>query len=131
MKRECIAYLAGLIEGEGYVKSYEFPRLTKKGTPCMHRGIAIAVAMTDKDVMNNYGSLLGEFLGSNVKLRGPIKNGKSPLPLYEVRIYSDKAYAVMAAIYPFMGKRRQAAIEKSFLIYKELRIRKHKLDHTM
>lgn len=133
MTRECILYLAGLIEGEGYLKSYEYERIrfTKKGlkSSTINRGIAISVAMTDKDVIQKYGSMLGELFNFDVKMRGPLKNGKSLKPLYEIRVYADKAYAIMAAIYPFMGKRRKKDIEKAINVYKQISVRKSKLDY--
>lgn len=104
MNRECIRYLAGVIEGEGYLKHYDYKRGKWK-----NRGIALAVSMSDKDVMEKVGGMLTDFLQQPVKLRGPLYN-HGHKELYEVRLYSERAYAVMVAIYEFMGKRRKQAI---------------------
>lgn len=100
--RENIAWLSGLIEGEG-----NFSKLTN----C--RAFNIRVVMTDEDVVRKAYAIAG---CGNV--RGPIfprqktKSGGDRKPVWEWCLSRSKFVLALAyAIYPFMGSRRQARIE--------------------
>ena len=97
-----IAWLAGLIEGEGCF-------LRKK----RQRGVTfqpiVQIRMSDKDVIDRAAALMG----GNVKPMRP--SDKTTYPhkkqMWEVRVYDTKARTVMEAVYDLMGARRQAKIE--------------------
>ena len=88
--RENLAWLAGLLEGEG---SFQF----RNG-----RSLRIQVAMTDEDVVRRAHQVTG---GGNVS--GPYVRGEyKPQWLFTVTRSLD-AYALMVALLPWMGARRR------------------------
>ena len=89
-----IAWLAGLLEGEG----------------CFHfsRTGMIQVSMTDKDVIERAAVLMG------VQWR-PIKRCiPGNKPVFIVRVTGPRALNIMTTILPFMGMRRTAKIHEVF-----------------
>lgn len=94
-----VAWLAGLIEGEGYIhvikstvngKSYYYPR--------------IHIRMTDKDVVER----VAEMWGNSVQA---IKPGpQSHLTSYGTQISGSRAVEWMMVIRPYMGKRKKEQI---------------------
>lgn len=91
--RESLAWLAGILEGEGCF------RITEQGT------ITIVLDMTDEDVVRRAHRVAG--VGH---LHGPlrIKGGNQKDSWRLIISYSDHTYALCAAILPFMGERRSA-----------------------
>jgi hypothetical protein len=91
-----IAWVAGLIEGEG---CFTF----NKGTP------RLAIDMTDKDVLDK----LASFIGGTVNGPYPRKkrNGEPAKDAWELAIYGKHAAGWAMTIYDMMGCRRKLAIE--------------------
>lgn len=91
-----VAWLAGLLEGEGcffnVVKGYA-PR--------------VALAMTDRDVVERASDLMGS---PQVFVRRP-QNSKHK-DQYWCMLTGARAVGVMFTIYPFMGERRRAKIRE-------------------
>jgi len=84
------AWLAGILEGEGYFKP-------------SGRSPEVSVEMTDQDVIERAATLMG----GCVKDR-PIRGEHRPA--WRVRVYGPRAIAVMIEVLPHMGSRRSARI---------------------
>ena len=94
-----IAWLAGLLEGEGCFKMQSSGGY--KGSIC------ISLQMTDKDVVQRVTALLdGTLWGPH----GPY--GHSKLPTYQTAIFGSKAASWMMTLFPLMGERRQGKIKE-------------------
>ena len=92
--RENLAWLAGLVEGEGcfqYSKS---------------RCLSLVIAMTDEDVLRKARAISG--MGH---VYGPTRPGgvRKAYWRWAVNRQAD-TYALMIALYPWLGSRRQAAV---------------------
>ncbi len=90
-----IAWLAGLLEGEGYfgVKAKTSP--------------VISISMTDEDVMARAGALMG---CTPTRVNRQHANRKD---LYRVQIYGIRAASWMMTVLPLMGARRGQVIKES------------------
>lgn len=89
-----IAWLAGLVEGEGCLF------ITPKNSP------TVSVAMTDRDVVEHASRLL------HSTMRVTKMDRRSPhwKPIYITRLHSSPAVAWMMTIYGLLGERRKAKI---------------------
>lgn len=87
-----LMWLAGLIEGDGCF------HLTKSGKP------AVAVEMTDKDVIERVGKIW------NAEVYCCEPKRKHYKPSYRSSVFSNKAKAFMIALKPYMSSRRQSKI---------------------
>lgn len=105
--RENIAWLAGLIEGEGCILVGKRENGAKS--------FRIAVNMTDKDVLCRVAEISG--IGS---VRGPFQpvNAKHK-PFYRWNINrGEYVMALLSALYPFMGERRKGRINEAFAAFR-------------
>ena len=96
-----IAWLSGLLEGEGCFAAY--------------KGLAtIKLNMTDEDVVARAALLLG------VHVTGPyvLKNPKYK-PHYHANLFGNRAAAWMMTLYPFLGKRRQEKIREVLAVWQK------------
>ena len=89
MKTEDIAWLAGLLEGEGTFRFYG-------ATP------GVRVAMTDKDIIERAAKLMGGNIGYEF--------GTKKL-VWTTGIYGNQALSLLEQILPYMGQRRTAKIK--------------------
>lgn len=104
-----IAWLAGILEGEGCFKIQSSGGY--KGS------IAIALQMTDKDIVDRVANLL------NSPVWGPHgPYGKSKLQTYQTIIFGKKAASWMMTLFPFLGNRRQNKIIELLEIYKKQQV---------
>jgi hypothetical protein len=94
IKSEDIAWLAGILEGEGYFNLDE----TKSGH------VYIALGMTDKDVVERVGKLWDR----PVRLKKRVFGCRM---LWIVKIYGGAAREWMRLIRPYMGIRRGKRID--------------------
>lgn len=86
-----IAWLAGLLEGEG-----SFVSRKENGDP------RIMLDMTDRDVIDRAAALLGV---NHIGVRNPgLRHHKH---VYIIRLSGDKAAAWMMTLYSYMGQRRR------------------------
>jgi len=92
-----IAWLAGLIEGEG---SFLWAK-----SPC------ISVQMTDRDIIARAAALLG------AKVCGPYENGHKPT--WAFRVHGSRAVGWMLTLFTFMGERRRAKIAEVIARWRE------------
>ena len=96
-----LAWLAGLLEGEGY-----FGIIRSKSNGKTYRYARIGISMTDRDVVARVAALLDASVAS-VK-----PSGVSRLPQFRAVLVGQKAVTLMCAMYPLMGERRRRQIEK-------------------
>lgn len=101
-----IAWLAGLLEGEGSFILYSW-----KGRPKYHCP-RIQLTMTDKDVIEKVSNLL------STTLYGPYKYGVSKKETYQIQVNGKAAIPILEKILPYMGERRSIKI-KGLLTYKD------------
>lgn len=98
VNREELAYVAGLIEGEGSIGWKN------------NRGPRVAIEMTDEDVILRLAFITG--LGRTYATHRHTKPGKThwkPSWVWAVQNQQD-AYALMVAIWPWMSLRRKQEI---------------------
>ena len=93
-----IAWLAGLLEGEG-----SFTGATKR-----HPGsIRLAISSTDYDILERVSALLG-----NKGIYGPYMSKLGKKPYHTVCISGSPAVSWMMTLYTLMGTRRRARIRE-------------------
>jgi len=103
-----VAWLAGLIEGEGcFVVS----------SPGRRRHMTMALGMTDRDVVERAARLMG----SRVRLeRRAMPNRKA---LWRTDVHGYRAVAWMMTLYSLLGQRRRARIAESLAAWRASRRR--------
>jgi hypothetical protein len=89
-------WLAGLLEGEG---SFLKPPPSSPASP------RVAVEMTDRDVVERVGRVLGA-----IAQPMPDRNNPRWKPTYRALIGGERAADLMRLLHPLMGLRRQAQI---------------------
>lgn len=94
INKKDLLWLAGLIEGDGCIWS-------------QGKRAAIGLGLTDEDVIKKAACLLN----CSYYSRPPHKEDWKPV--YAFHIKSEKAIAIMDALYPYMGIRRQHQILKT------------------
>ena len=104
MSRGDIAWLAGIVEGEGTISN----RIQVRNGYSSHP-VAIQIQMTDKDVMERVARLLGRKMYASPQ--SPPRKTK-----YRVSVSGPMCRSVMEAILPHMGKRRGLAIVQALLV---------------
>ena len=103
-----IAWLAGLLEGEGcfFVANH----VKNKGGK-IYKQIGISLVMTDEEPVNK----AAELLNVNVFGRRKLKSGKT---IHRLTCTGSKAAAWMMTIYTLLCPRRQAKIEECLSVWK-------------
>lgn len=101
-RREALCWAAGLIEGEGC-----FTIRKRPGKNCTD--LRITVGSTDEDVVRKLRIVIG--FGSITYRPQPATRGNKPCWVWQVG-RREHVYALCAALYPFMGLRRQARIRE-------------------
>ena len=98
-------WLAGLLEGEGSFTP---------GTPRMPNKPIISLKSTDEDVVARAAALLKV---SYQFQNPPSHEGKNWKSYYSLRIAGKRATDFMKLLYPIMGMRRQAQIQRALACY--------------
>lgn len=98
-----IAWLAGLLEGEGSFNLTGYRTGAAKTSP------VIQLAMTDYDVVSRAATLMARF-GGNGDICNQTRQEKTTKQCYRFRISGAAAVDLMRAIAPHMGIRRQIRI---------------------
>lgn len=103
-----IAWLAGLLEGEGcFVKH-----------PCGN-SIRIHLGMTDRDVVERAAKIWGKSVRGPYQPNGPLsKQGRLYKPMYTTAAGGWVAAAWMMMLYGFMGERRKARIREMLTVWR-------------
>ena len=99
VKTKDIIWLAGLLEGEGC-----FSLMKANGRSGQYP--SISVGMTDEDIIVR----ISDIWGSNVCHR---------INHWRTHVHGVKAISWMMTLYPLLGKRRRAKIEKVIKVWKE------------
>lgn len=100
-------WLAGWLEGEGSFIATLGPAHPKTGTRKLY--IAVKGASSDEDVIRRVAEVAG--VGS---VSGPYQQRPEWSPSWRWHVQRrDVAVALMRAVYPYMGVRRQQAIERA------------------
>lgn len=94
-----IAWLAGLIEGEGCFKMQK--------TGGYAGSICIALQMTDLDIVERATALIGGTLWGP---HGPY--GVSKQQTFQTAIFGSRAASWMMTLYPFLGHRRRDKVRE-------------------
>ncbi|HJZ48502.1 MAG TPA: hypothetical protein VKE41_15095 [Roseiflexaceae bacterium] len=103
-------WLAGLIEGEGSFVA---------GTPSHPRRAVVAITMTDYDIVKRVSDTLG------VKINKVKPASDRHKQAYRVGLDGGRAVCLMNLLYPYMGKRRRASIERAKASYRPAYTRPH------
>jgi hypothetical protein len=98
-----VAWLSGLLEGEGY-----FGLVPNKVKGKTYRYARIGVSMTDKDVVERAATLMDV---SVISLR-PTAMSASRLPFFRAHVMGQRAVALMKTLRPHLGAGRRAQIDK-------------------
>jgi hypothetical protein len=101
--RDSLLWLAGLLEGEGSFMS---------GPPSHPNSPIIAVQMTDEDVVARVAQAFGVACVPCAIRTAQWRQ------TYHARLRGESAVRLMHALRPFMGKRRQAQIDKALASWK-------------
>lgn len=99
LTRENVLWFAGLFEGEGH---FEVRR------PLPTKSPALAIKMTDRDVLEKAQRMFGGWVWDGAKKYKPHHKQSFMWKLAE----RDKAYALVVAMFQFLGSRRQAQAEE-------------------
>ena len=94
-----IAWLAGLLDGEGYF-GY------RNGCP------SVQLQMTDLDVVEHAAAIMGAHMHSPKRNRGLTVKGTPYKTVYSCRVHGSAAIGVMQTVYALMGIRRRARIDE-------------------
>lgn len=103
-----IAWLAGLLEGEGtfYVRK-------RTCGDKQYKNIGIQVMMTDKEPIERVAALLGGSVSVQAK---PTVTGKS---IYRTGLHSWRSAGWMMTLYPLLSPRRQQQVRQCLDVWKE------------
>ena len=112
--RENLAWMAGLFEGEGYVQGRPRSYFRKDGRKFTSVGFRAVITMTDEDVLLRFQSLAG--IGT---LRGPrvSPSRSNNKPLWDYSTYGADAYALLVAMFGWLGERRQTQAHSAMLAW--------------
>lgn len=105
MKTLDLAWLAGLLEGEGSFL---------KGSPSKPNRPRVSLQMTDADVVNRAAALMGAGVGRKYDRRNP--NWK---PIYQVVLSGGRSVDLMKRLRPHMGQRRQQQIDEAMACFED------------
>ena len=110
-----IAWLAGLLEGEGCFRVVAKPA-TKGG---LYKSFSLKVNSTDEDIIRRAGQLLHR-ADKNILVCDWLSIHRPENKVqYEVSIHGKFAIQWMMTLYPFMGLRRKAKIRQIIREWKE------------
>ena len=116
LKIKDIAWLAGLMEGEGCFGSW------RNGARKKRKMIRAVISMSDKDVIERVASLLGRNLTID---KAPKIKGKY---MYRVAVTGSQAAALMLTVFPLMGHRRRDKIYQCMKEWKSYKKWSHFLE---
>jgi len=107
MKLADIGYVAGIIDGEGWIGLSSPNRKWGRQIP------QICVSMADEDVVRKLKAITGV---GNVTIRPPQKGREHHKTIYRWTVYKGAdAAGVLMTIWPLLGERRRAKAEAVLL----------------
>jgi hypothetical protein len=101
-----VAWLAGLLEGEGY-----FGMIRSRVGGKVYRYPRVGVTMTDRDVIDRVAAMF------DTKVYAVKPGPQSNLESYRFTLVGTRAAELMVALRPWMGGRRQAKIDATLAEY--------------
>ena len=107
-----LAWLAGLLEGEGCFSALKPKPSALKKRPNAKRTPDVRVSMQDLDIMERVAALMGGRPIHRMKARNWARRDS-----YKVQLQGQAALELMRALRPFMGKRRTAKIDEILAIF--------------
>lgn len=96
-----VAWLSGLLEGEGY-----FGLVPNKSKGKTYRYARVGVSMTDRDVVERAAGLMGARV---VRLKPATPTRLTP---FRVNLQGQRAVALMRLLRPHLGERRRQQIDR-------------------
>ena len=106
LTRDNVLWFAGLFEGEGWFRF----------CPIGRRSMGIGINMTDRDVLEKAETMFGGWIWDGRRKEKPHHKQAYTWKLDK----RDKAYALLVAVYPFLGERRKAQARKWADQYRQL-----------
>ena len=106
--KEDLAWLAGLLEGEGAFCVAKKPRRPKTGRPWTQVTARVSVGMTDEDVIARAAALVGRNYCT-----GKVYSKKTGKRMYVLYVSSRSAEELMRLLYKHLGSRRRSQIDKT------------------
>ena len=105
ISKQDLAWLAGLLEGEGCFSLQKYIQTARAGYALP----SIEISMTDRDVVQRAGSLLG---GKQASVRAARldKRFSTKKRLFIWRVNGQRAVHVIKVLLPYMGRRRSKRI---------------------
>lgn len=104
-----LAWLAGLLEGEGYFCLGTQNKYDKQ------KRIMIAIRMTDRDIIEKVARIF------DARIQFKRAQTKTWKEVWCAEIYGRKAIDLMVLLYPYMGTRRKARINEIIAYWNEYR----------
>ena len=95
MKAAQVAWLAAIIEGEGWI-GFNISHYKAKAYSCP----CVEVAMNDRDVIQRVAFLM------DVHVLGPYRYGTHTKSHYQAQVYGKEAIRVIRLVLPWLGQRR-------------------------
>ena len=110
MTKTEIAWLAGIIEGEGYIGIHRTS--ARAGRPgYVYETACIEIAMNDKDIVKRIARIF------NKNLLGPYQYGKlARAPHYQAQVFGKDAVKFLRLVLPWLGIRRAKAARRAISI---------------
>ena len=102
-----LAWLAGLLEGEGY---FGFTERTMRGKP--HVDLIVTIRMTDKDIIDRAAAIMGRCSCSTQN-----RTDKNWKMIHQAKCSGRAAADLMRALFPLMGERRNARINEALNVW--------------
>jgi len=99
MKTCDLYWLAGIVEGEGYIG------IATSKSPVLQ------IYMTDRDVLERVASLTGR------RVLGPYQRVKPQRAMFKVGVYGNRAASWLMTLYPLLGVRRRQAIRDTLAVW--------------
>lgn len=100
MNTRDICWLAGIVEGEGYIG------IATSKSPI------IQICMTDRDVIEHAARLLGR------TVTGPYARIKQCKPMFKVAVFGNRAAGWLMTLYPLLGLRRQERVRATLATWR-------------
>lgn len=103
-----LAWLAGILEGEGSFIVNSRTRTPKNGEPWKQVDVRVQINMTDEDVISRVAHLIGRNYRTDAT---PVSRGHKIK--YATEISGHRAVLLMQHLRPLMGRRRQKQIDRA------------------
>lgn len=100
MKTRDVCWLAGIVEGEGYIG------IATSKSPVLQ------IYMTDRDVLDRVAVLMGG------RVSGPYARLDKRQSIFKVALYGNRAASWLMTLYPQLGVRRRQAVRETLAVWR-------------